>query len=753
MRRLALVLNPALDTYFGQHPCPECAVPIETAPAVLSKIDDRLCNQGQPEHFISQELSRQWQQIHDQLEKRTKGRAVLSNYVFFDRSRHQQVVFFKADHHLYPLIIGQDFNPDKDLQFNLDPATGFMISHNTGTGEELAIRELLHQLGYDGWNEHPQATSLRILTTIANEYPLVRHADLEHEGWVIATLRDNGVHTIGELQALLRLLLNQGTNYDPHSQQLIMDPDLALRAMEILRLACPTMSQDEAGEEIMRASEDRTYFQLMVYRLHQCPDFVTGFMQSAAFQAHENAFVDRHLAGLGQTHRDIAYAMLAGYYLFGFEGVSADCSNSQHYLAGVEHYHQDLAAFIANYSGTLPPLLDHTASRSDKFMAIIESFDQTELTNLPICQHRLDAATKQTVITCFDSHIGRAREEKTRHSTHQALLSVLSRIIPLAVDPRHRKGIFPTLIANVALQHVRGEDGRPRALSATWLPGNGGYLLRDGQKLPELESQHSVANPELEQPQINAAESDRETQKQEIINRRLSRSLDYILGMGEFALPPNSTASDARQLIAQEHRIMSEAPVILEYLSLSDQVPAHVRQYIGEILSGNLAQRIIETFGSLADQDPNIIGRFFPDGLHDFVQVATYRYVFDFIRGIETNLLLRRDIFTRLKTQSFGLWHPHDFSQTSQAQLAEVVATVLQDGAHRIAWLNHEVSQVRTLKDLQDKIELMFGWNTEDMKYLRWSGFWTIWNTLGGAWDCVCFCRKTVFNPRPFRAS
>ena len=48
----------------------------------------------------------------------------------------------------------------------------------------------------------------------------------------------------------------------------------------------------------------------------------------------------------------------------------------------------------------------------------------------------------------------------------------------------------------------------------------------------------------------------------------------------------------------------------------------------------------------------------------------------------------------------------------------------------------------------KEHFEKVFGWDTFDMWFLRWEKFWDVWNTLGGAWDCICFGRKSIFNPK-----
>ena len=80
------------------------------------------------------------------------------------------------------------------------------------------------------------------------------------------------------------------------------------------------------------------------------------------------------------------------------------------------------------------------------------------------------------------------------------------------------------------------------------------------------------------------------------------------------------------------------------------------------------------------------------------------------------------------------------------------MATVLGLNTDEMSQLSQDEYRA-TWKTLQEQLEVVFGWDTTAMKYLRWQEMWNVWNTLGAAWDCICFTRKTIFNPKILKAT
>ncbi len=727
LRQLAIRRQPHTENFLHHKEDPE-ETPLEQCGEVLTAIDERLYNQGQPEHYIGQELFGQFEQVREQLQveaiQQLGKSGKLSDYVFFDRQTQQNVLFFQTEgNQLIPIVVNQEFDA-KSLQFkeafeNEAPASYL--------DEELRFDEVLREMGFTDWSTDTQIYSLRRVTSICNQFHLIRQDDFEHDGILINNLRDKGVNTIGELQAVFRLLFSKGIQMGQDGRTYI-DQDLLTRARKIFCLAYPEIAQHHAEQWICEAAQEKLYFHTISEKIRQNTSLVLAFMRSQAFSQHAQAFKDRHLASLGQTERETAIAMLAGLYVLHYEGNPPGQSRSQYYLAKEASYFEDIEQFITDYSiggGETPELLDSDSRQNHEIVCgetvAAEPFDQQ----------------KKEVIEKFDGCYFDVRCQMRRHRTHQALLGTLQKVrAPITVDPR--KGMFPNLIANLAIKRVKTDEGRYHLLSSTWLWQNGGYLLEDGESPPNFNEQKSQVNPEKDEL--------------DPVNARLDRSLQYIFGINQKA-DAAETGSVYDKYRAQEQRIISEAPTIMEYLATGDDVPESIRDFISQIISGEFVTRVLEKFGSISDQDPNIIGRFFPEGLQAFTQSVSYRYAFDFVRGVETNLGLQNGFSARIRAQFIGDWKPLDAAKLSLDKLAIATQRTLHDGEHRLAWMNHETSEIKTLKDLQEKAEIIFGWDTDDMKFLRWVPFWDVWNTLGGAWDCVCFTRKTIFNPRAFKAA
>jgi hypothetical protein len=149
----------------------------------------------------------------------------------------------------------------------------------------------------------------------------------------------------------------------------------------------------------------------------------------------------------------------------------------------------------------------------------------------------------------------------------------------------------------------------------------------------------------------------------------------------------------------------------------------------------------------------DVVNRFFPGGFADFQTMTEHRYATDFVRGVETQLVLSERSFPeKLQRRFGGKWVNNDFSQVSGAAVEDAIAKTLAIGSHRIDKLNHERGVKReTLKDWQEFAEKSLGWDTHEMKFLRWESFWNVWNTLGPGWDCICFSRKPIFNAETLR--
>ncbi|MEK7105857.1 MAG: hypothetical protein AAB895_00690, partial [Patescibacteria group bacterium] len=305
-----------------------------------------------------------------------------------------------------------------------------------------------------------------------------------------------------------------------------------------------------------------------------------------------------------------------------------------------------------------------------------------------------------------------------------------------------RVGMGDTFIGNLMLRTVdiHGE----KRFAFPWLKRASGYLGADREK---------------ELPAITEA---REIGLDEVMR-------DIFSGQ---------VGDEGHPYLSQEARIFKHSGTILKYLASNELVPVSVRKFVASLSSTDSIIRVLETMGNISDNDPNIISRFFPEGVGEFHLASIHRYLFDFVRGVESNLVLGA------KDQGFvakvgvwaGNWRNRDFSKLDSQRINAAVEETLHDGHSRLLELNHAVGDINkmatvlglntdemsqlsqdeyraTWKTLQEQLEVVFGWDTTAMKYLRWQEMWNVWNTLGAAWDCICFTRKTIFNPKILKAT
>lgn len=708
-------------------------VAIDSTHTVLTAIDTRIFNHGKPEHFIGNELFQQFSQISHAIEQsmiQKIGSGKISEYVFFDSENKVCFLFFITDtNQLFTIKVDENINPSSLQIVNQDTLAQDFTQEKSveyAVKLELAINKIVSSLGHKNEGSRDKQI-LRKVNSVSNSFDLLRNVDFEHEGEIISRLRDSGVHTIGELQAVFRLLFTRGLKASDDLRKIKVDSQLLQRAKKIIELAFPEFDEEIINTLLFEALREKAYFLHIIQQIRMNTGLVTNFMSSETFIKHSPAFKERHLASVGQTEQSVAEYMLAGFYLFKFEDTEHHESRSQFYLSQVPNYFEDIEQFLQQADKDQIPIPELVSSKS-----LLRNYF------LKIQETQLETITeeKENVISKFDHSVGKVKREKIRHTAYITLLGTLKHKVnfPIAIDTR--KGLAPTLIANFAMRRVKKDDSDYQLLTSTWLPNNGGYLLRDGEPLPDFNKQVSAAN----------IESDVDN----TIEQKVNKSLQYIFGLDKHQIQEGTTFDRFK---IQENRIFTESPIIVEYLCSSSEIPENVRMFMNQISSGEFIFRILEKFGSIADQDPNIINRFFPEGLATFSQSLLYRYVFDFIRGIETNLQVDQGLISRLKAQFVGDWEPINITTTTLADLNKSKNQVLEDASHRIDWLNHETHSIKTLKDLQEKAEMILGWDTDDMKFLRWSPLWDIWNTLGGAWDCVCFSRKTIFNPRTFKSA
>jgi hypothetical protein len=200
----------------------------------------------------------------------------------------------------------------------------------------------------------------------------------------------------------------------------------------------------------------------------------------------------------------------------------------------------------------------------------------------------------------------------------------------------------------------------------------------------------------------------------------------------------------------QIKKVEQHAPVIAAYLMRSPTVPEEVKSFAKTLFSEAFAVAVYQKLGKV--YDPNSMNRYFFDGFHDFQKMNMYRYIFDFVHGF-TSVLVREHSsrLNYLERVWLAKWKTYDFRNLTNSDLDQALSTVMDAGRKRILKMRGEPIDHRTPVDVRETVEIWFGWDFYDTKFLRWHLHWDEWETMGGGWTCICFLRRTIFNPFSIR--
>lgn len=717
---------PELNIYFS--PCVTECVANPELPNNLAKFirdtTDRLDpKDGIPTEFMGKQAENVWHRLCE-----TTGMATgirLTDYVA--KIGDRQFVVATRERGIGLLEVG-DFSYQEIYGDNQDL---------TPIGLELTVLQAMQRL------DTIDSKDLKIyhFSSIANNFYYKRHQFMEREGEFFTTLRHFGVTNIGELQTLSQELFSRGLIVNSVAGTVGLDGDLLERWTKIRAL--PLLKPDNETiklirDEAQQYANEQVYYRLILDSLRQNHRLLTEFLSSGLYAKYADAFKDRHAAAFGATETETALNMLSGSYLYAFEGVDRpNLSPSQQFLAKIPGYHDDLKIFLERFPGGHPPLPcilgqgDVLDGQRACLKQIIDSMNPEDVGKINKANDKLFSGRKAKVLHDADTTIVTAEKQLARNVLHRRALHLLHKNGGIVTEGNNsRVGLDACLIANIGLKKARVE-GKMQFLYP-WLPDSSGYLGPDVDRvLPPLPEQC---------PSKTVAEA-----LQRIFN-----------GDGNYQ--------------SQEARIFEDAPVILDFLKSNENVPLRVRKFMNTLISPELIVKVLERFGDIQDNDPNIINRFFPEGVSEFHLASIYRYVFDFVRGVESNLLIKtsgkENVVKRMGRYLemwTGDWANNDFSQVDDNVLESAILETIRDGDNRILELNHAVGEsfdgfnedqhYNTWKTFQEKMEIIFGWKTKGLEFTRWTKFWDIWHTLGGTWDCICFTRKTVFNPKALKTS
>ena len=683
---------PELAPFFGPKTKPEVIeISAPQVGATLSNIDSALRADGFPELKLQNERNYdRWMSARDRVIEKLPPGAQLSDYVAF--SSDHQTLFYRASikgGKLVPVVVrGEGIEIQKNK--------AFPSSSNRLLDEEDDIRNFTSK------NSGDASSRVRLMSPVTNDMHYARDSTFELEGDMIARLRSNGARTVPRVQELLRVLAATSVSVSPEGRVSIA-PEVLQPLRESYEMAFPE-SKGNFDQEIQRYAERRVYHELADRYLEAHPDMVNRFVHSEEFATYAPDFIDRHLSYIGATEQDVARGMLAGNSLYQFEkshqGVtSPEKSYSQRYLASSvansDGYMSKVENWIKHDSASVPsdiPSLVKANAGAQPFPEVVE----------------ITPALKQAVSNAAGD-VSKVKGQLDRHDTHSFLTKIAGKF-GLTIDTR--RSFSNNIIANFGLAKAEGVYTVSAFFDSARADGYLGPAVAGYKALPRFEAATRVPTQD------------------EIV-----KVMQDILQSPSFE--------------DQNKKIAEHAPILTSYFMNNPEVPANVRKFAGTLYSDKFAQTVYQKLGKT--NDPNTFNRFFPDGSQDFENMNRYRYLFDLVHGTTTALVKSKgshlQFFERVLA---GKWRKYDFPATSQ-DVSAALKTSLQAGSGRLAKLEGDPSQSHTIVDTRDKLEVWFGWDTYDMKFLRNADHWDEWSAMGGGWNCICFTRKTLFNPFTLR--
>ncbi|QQG42153.1 MAG: hypothetical protein HYV90_02455 [Candidatus Woesebacteria bacterium] len=685
-----------LELYFGPHEHKsEIDKGLHDTAQVLTDIDEKLAGGSE---FIGDKFE-VWKKVKTELEDHVGLK--ITDQVLIDRKGGNHVLFAEKDDKIVPIFLsGVSTEGDTRSLFGIGNEYPKEANTSENVARELTIFKIMEAEALE-----PENYKLRKVDSVANDFELRRHALFEREGDEFEAIRAQGALSIGELQTVSRLLLFGGITFEEgevRTSPSLEDIWIKTRMISMGENVDTKTAQAVAQKEIAQFAKEVVYFRLAQQYFVEHPDVTREFMKSEYYLQHRKDFINSHLAARGQTEEKIAEAMLANYCLARFEKTDIENSPSQKYIKDKEGFMGDIDNFLTGLGVFVPgEIRDLATELKGALVNKVISYNQ-----------------RYVALAEAKRSLEKVANEIWRHKETRKIFDRLVQLSPFDfVDDKEKPvKVFRVIIGNLGLAKVPGEG---KFTMSSYLP-KVPYYPEGSEVLP--------FDPE---------------------KARHAKIIDSIKCIFDGSvLPPSGSGEKASAYESQVTRIYTEGTTILRFLTEDPRIPDNVREFVQAITSDNLGQKILERYGPVSDQDPQIVNRFFKDGFDRFQTMITHRYVTDFVRGVETNLiLLTGGTGDKVSRQFMGDWKNFDFSQLPDEVVDKAIEMTLADGKHRLELLNHETSERTTLKDKQELLEKVFGWNTYDMWFLRWEKFWNVWNTLGGAWDCICFMRKPIFNP------
>lgn len=715
-------------------------------PTVIEALGTRLEGTKDTLPTTPRKLYGEWVQTREALQAEIGEDNKLVDYILYRPTGEHVLFYITKGTQLAPLVIKRGDIDTEDIHTQLaenisvplavdhmiDPAvvnrpTPHMKS---ALAIESGIKQIQRIVGHNAEYDLSQERVDKI-STVTNRVQLRRHKEMSLEGSVIANLVKSGASSVGEMQKVTRVL-TETMYYDEAAREVSYDEALAVVWTQI-----QTIDGGVSSSNFEQFARETVYFQLITQALREAPQLVATFIDSGCYEQFAGAFKDRYLASYGQTEHAVAEAMLANYYLSRFEGNQDPAlSPSQETKREIPDFHDVLGTFIANHANIAPPVPQIHAGPRDQAYEL--SFLGDHLKDIPQPIYQLSASERESLVQDAEDSVVHINHQRRRYGVGRLIMDKLEARFPLIADSDLPPTAMTELVGNLIMTRVPGE----KRFTASSVLRADGYLAAG---LSELQPFDELGEASFQSIEDSIRYIFNGNRLQSEVSGEAQRYAVPDDGNAVFA--PDGITYQSSPYESQVGRLFEQSPVVLDFLLSDPRVPENIRSFMRVVGSEDLPIKLLEQYVDPVMQDPLIVNKFYTEGVSQFQTMLVHRYVTDFMRGVETELIhLTEPTSKRFKRKAVPVWENFDFSHVSDEVLEEAIGRTLAFGEHRINKLDNKNDGQRYMKDVQEDMEVAVLWDTFGMKFLRWQNRMTADSYLGYGWHCGCFYRKTIFN-------
>ncbi|MCX7996842.1 MAG: hypothetical protein N2691_03770 [Patescibacteria group bacterium] len=547
-------------------------------------------------------------------------------------------------------------------------------------------------------------------------YLFVRDRNFDRWGTMVSAIDERGGHSLGEIQRVLQLF-KESCTYDPNTQCIQADGGYAGVLMKAAMAA--GHSYDNAARLVRDYAIDISFYRIACQWAAENPDIVSTVVDQPDFHQLKAAFTETRLGAEIAPDSEVGIAMIANYLLDCFQKVGGSEQGNQLLLTnefrdGITKVLNDHEINVLFQEGT------------DKLTILHEM--AVTLINVPAWTARVDGkahdiATREALDSFTEL------ERQIAYHAHEVNVMRAIKSPRVIIDPR--RSLYSNFIGNIAL--TKTNEGKPEyTASRSYFPRSAGYLGTDTDPLPSFTPLSGECPPST-------------TDMAGIIKQIFNGQID------EADIPP---------LHNQIRKIHEFAPQIIGFLTGHPAVPETVREIVATLADkASFRQKAARLLGPVSDNDINVVNRF-NQTVEEAYRNAVFKIVFDFVRGVETMVILQnRSLHERLKHQFSGRWENTNLGDVSDVGLTDAIYRVLEDGDHRVKMLNQDPDEIKykkrwTLKDYQERFIEYALWDSHETKFMRWKPRHDVYNSaVGTAWECACFRRVQFFDVHKFQTS